>query len=152
MNRIFAITLSIGLFATFSAAAQKPKPKKKVIKTNHSTPKIDPSLAPMVGLWTMRNGEKPRLDIKMKFTPDGHFAFLGPNWKSSGTYRVVDGSLSLEWANVDGQGVKPGQMKKNFDLHLDTWSFIIDKYTYWKMGSPVVAPAVPLPSDGVNGK
>jgi hypothetical protein len=90
------------------------------------------SLGSMVGTWTLRNGEKPRTDIKMVFRPNGTFAFVGPNWQSAGKFRVQDHKLRLEWTSVDGAKVAPGVMKKDYPMAEDESSFTIDKYTYYK--------------------
>lgn len=151
MNKVIAITLTAAALATMAGAAQKSK-VKKVIKPKAPKVVILPECKPMVGLWTLRDGEKPRLDIKMKFTPDGHFAFLGPNWKSTGNYRIVENKLSLEWSTVDGQPIKPGVMKKDFALDATTTSFVIDKYTYYKFGAPIVSVPVAAPETAKSDK
>lgn len=90
-------------------------------------------LGAMVGTWTLRNGDAPRTDIKMFFRPNGTFAFVGPNWRSAGTFRVADHKLSLVWTSVDGEEVDPGTVKKDYAMADDDSSFTIDKYTYYKL-------------------
>jgi hypothetical protein len=87
----------------------------------------------MVGTWTMRDGEKPLTYIRMVFRNDGSFAFVGPNWKSTGKFKVAEHKLSLEWSSVDGEKIAPGTMKKDFAMAEDDSSFTIDKYTYFKL-------------------
>jgi len=87
----------------------------------------------MVGTWTLRNGDKPRTDIRMVFRPNGTFAFVGPNWRSEGKFRIGEGKLSLEWTAVDGSNVAPGTVKKDYPMTDDGGSFSIDQYTYYKL-------------------
>lgn len=138
MNKALLFSISVLALTTMASAGQKSKAKiKKVVKPSVTKFALSAESQPMVGLWTLRDGDKPRLDIKMKFTPDGHFAFIGPNWRSAGNFKVVDGKLGLEWSSVDGQPVKAGLMKKEFTLDAVNSSFVIDKYTYYKFGVPV---------------
>jgi hypothetical protein len=90
-------------------------------------------IQPMVGTWTLRNGDKPRTDIKMVFRRNGTFAFVGPNWQSAGKFRMQETKLALEWTTVDGSKVAPGTVKKDFPIADDRSSFTIDKYTYYKL-------------------
>jgi len=92
-----------------------------------------PEVRPMVGTWTLRDGDKPRTDIRMVFRTNGTFAFVGPNWKSEGKFRMAEHKLSLEWTAVDGSRVAPGTVKKDFAMGDDDGSFSIDQYTYYKL-------------------
>lgn len=148
MKRILHISVSLvvlGSLATMASAAPQKKSVKKKKAPAKAAParvvKTDPELAPMVGVWTMRDGEKPLTSVKMKFNPNGTFAFLGPNWKSEGKFQLRDGFLKLVWTSVDGAKVAPGTMKKDYAMADQNASFTIDKYTYFKMGVPTVAAA-----------
>lgn len=92
-----------------------------------------PEVRPMVGTWTMRDGDRPRTDIRMVFRPNGTFAFVGPNWQSAGKFRMAEHTLSLEWTSVDGSKVAPGTVKKDYKMSEDDASFTIDQYTYFKL-------------------
>lgn len=124
MKRALVSTVVV-IFATAALAQppQRPKPKVRALAP------VDQA---MVGTWTMRDGEKPLTYIRMVFRSNGEFKFVGPNWSSSGKFRVDGHTLSLEWTAVDGAKVKPGQMKKDFPMGENNASFTIDRYTYFK--------------------
>jgi hypothetical protein len=108
----------------------KPQPVPRRV----AAPVIAPQeVRPMVGTWTMRDGDKPRGDIRMVFRPNGTFAFVGPNWQSAGVFKLRDHKLALEWTMVDGSRVAPGTIKKAYPMTEDDASFTIDKYTYFKL-------------------
>lgn len=140
--RTTATLVVLASLATTAAANQthRHKVRKPQAKTAHrqSQPIAvvvpTPEVAPMVGTWTLRNGDKPRTDIRMVFRPNGTFAFVGPNWQSVGKFRVQEHKLSLEWTAVDGSKVAPGTVKKDFPMADDNSSFSIDTYTYYKLG------------------
>ncbi|HWA82834.1 MAG TPA: hypothetical protein VG820_05350, partial [Fimbriimonadaceae bacterium] len=141
MKHVLRTTLTLVVLASLATMAPanqthkhkaikpKPKPVRQIALEMPA-----PDLGPMVGTWTLRDGEKPRTDIKMVFRNNGTFAFLGPNWKSTGKFRVAEHTLSLEWTSIDGSKVAPGTVKKDFSMADDDGSFTIDKYTYYKLG------------------
>lgn len=125
MKSVFVASL-VAIFASAALAEppQRPKPQVRALSTADQA---------MVGTWTMRDGGKALTYIRMVFRPNGDFRFVGPNWSSSGKFRVTDHTLSLEWTMVDGSKVKPGQMKKDFAMGEGNASFTIDRYTYFKL-------------------
>ncbi|HVT14139.1 MAG TPA: hypothetical protein VHE55_17895 [Fimbriimonadaceae bacterium] len=142
MKHVLRTTLTLVVLASLAMMApanqthkhktKKIKPKPKVVRPlAMETPAVD--LGPMVGTWTLRDGERPRTDIKMVFRNNGTFAFVGPNWKSTGKFHVAEHTLSLEWTSIDGSRVSPGTVKKDFAMADDDGSFTIDKYTYYKL-------------------
>lgn len=142
MKHMLRTTLTIVVLASLAMTAAANSTHKHKTK-KHATAKAAPialaatpapaMLGPMVGTWTLRDGDKPRTDIKMVFRKDGTFAFIGPNWKSNGTFHVQEHLLSLEWASIDGSKVAPGTVKKDFAMGEDDGSFKIDTYTYYKL-------------------
>jgi hypothetical protein len=131
----FVVLASLATMATAdNTHKQKTKrPAARPAQVLSATPPT--ALAPMVGTWTLRNGDQPRKDIRMVFRPNGTFAFVGPNWQSTGTFRIAEHKLSLEWSTIDGSKVEAGTVKKNFSMAEDDSSFTIDKYTYYKLQS-----------------
>src|SRR5687768_2814707 len=134
MKHAIRTTLSIVALASLAmtASAQtslrsaKPslKPTLNALSSNYR---------PMIGTWTLRDASnKPLNHIRMVFRPNGTFAFVGPGWQSTGSYRIQNHTLSLEWSSVDGEKVAPGKMKKDYSMSEDDTSFTIDKYTYYK--------------------
>src|SRR5579862_6246032 len=118
-----AIVALAGMAMTATASNShhsKHKSKKAVAHAKASEPvaldTATPEIRPMVGTWTLRNGDKPRTDIKMIFRPNGTFAFHGPNWQSAGTFRIAEHRVALEWTSVDGSKVTPGTMKKAYPM------------------------------------
>jgi hypothetical protein len=128
-----AVVASLALMAGAAPVQKKSASKARSLPAmqKQQAPKVE--LGGMVGTWTMRDGEKPLTHIRMVFRPDGSFAFVGPNWKSAGRYKVAEHKLSLEWNSVDGEKIAPGTMKKDFSMAEDDSSFTIDKYTYFKL-------------------
>ncbi len=129
---IFVVLASLATMATATQSQKnrsKPKPKAR---EELALKQPSGNLGSMVGTWTLRDGDKPRGDIRMVFRSNGTFAFVGPNWQSAGKFRVQEHKLSLEWSSVDGEKVAPGTMKKDFSMAEDDSSFTIDKYTYYK--------------------
>ncbi len=139
MKRVIKTTwmfVMIGSLVASAAAAPSHKSHSKRKKASHSA-NSQPSSGsgPMVGTWTLRDGDKPRTDIKMVLRGNGTFNFIGPNWKSAGNYSVGEDKLKLQWTSVDGSAVKPGQMHKDFPIGEGSATFQIDKYTYYKLGN-----------------
>ena len=132
------------LVASASAANphKKHRSKKRTAIVNIAPIAPTVNVAPMVGTWTLRNGDKPRTDIKMIFRTNGTFAFVGPNWNSAGKFKIGEHKLNLEWTAVDGTPVKPGVMHKEYVMDDTDSSFTIDKYTYYKLGSPTSAEKI----------
>jgi hypothetical protein len=133
--RTTTFVVALASLAMMAAADQTHKHKSKSAKpTPLALSRPSESLGPMVGTWMMKDGEKPNRSIRMVFRPNGTFAFVGPNWQSTGKYKVQEHKLSLEWSSVDGEKVKPGVMHKDFAMGENDSSFTIDKYTYFKLG------------------
>ena len=139
MKHVIKTTSTIVVLASLAMMAQadqthkhKTKKVKATVKQDLALSQPSPELAPMIGTWTLRNGDKPRTDIKMIFRPDGTFAFVGSNWQSKGHFKLGEHKLCLEWSSVDGSAVAPGSMKKDFPMADDNSSFTIDQYTYFK--------------------
>lgn len=130
------VLASLAMMATANGN-HKQKTKKVKAKPAQELTLDRPTgnLGSMVGTWTLRDGDKPRTDIKMKFRSNGTFAFIGPNWQSAGTFTVQEHKLSLVWSSVDGQKVAAGAMHKDFPMADDDSSFTIDKYTYYKFSN-----------------
>src|SRR2546423_1131070 len=74
------------------------------------------------GTWRVTNNHSMRLI----FSPKGTFKFAGSNYSSSGTYRVDGESIYLTWTKVDGEAVKPGNMKRTLSLTPNN-TFTIDQ-------------------------
>lgn len=140
--KLLGTTLTLIVAASMATAlpcagADRQKGRKLRPRTRPAATKL--VLAPiagasaMAGTWTLRDGDQPRKDIRMVFRPNGTFAFVGPNWKSEGTYRMAEHKLSLEWSKVDGAPVKAGTVKKDIVMPEDDCSFTIDRYTYFKL-------------------
>ncbi len=130
---ITLVVLSVLAMTATADQTHKHKSKKTKASQTLALEPAAPELRPMVGTWTLRNGDKPRTDIKMFFRPNGTFAFVGPNWNSAGKYRIQEHKLALEWTSVDGSKVAPGTMKKSYPMAEDDSSFTIDQYTYYKL-------------------
>jgi hypothetical protein len=131
---IFVVLASLATMATADKTQKHRTKKAKPAQVLKLTPP-SAAIGPMVGTWTLRNGDTPRKDIRMVFRRDGTFAFVGPNWKSTGTFAVGEHKLSLQWSSIDGSKVAPGTVKKDFSMAEDDSSFTIDKYTYYKLQS-----------------
>ena len=123
----------LAMLATMATADRAHNRKVKSPNTAAFSGSPSREVQPMVGTWTLRDGDRPRRDIKMVFRPNGTFAFVGPNWQSSGNFRVQDHKLDLVWTSVDGSKVAPGSIKKAYPMTPDDGSFTIDKYTYYKL-------------------
>jgi hypothetical protein len=137
MKHIIRTTTTLVVLASLATMAtannqhkHKAKPKAQEEQT---ISQVSGEVVPMVGTWTLRNGDTPRTDIKMLFRSNGTFAFIGPNWQSAGKFRLADHKLSLEWTSVDGSKVAPGTVKKDYAMNEDDSSFKIDTYTYYKL-------------------
>lgn len=140
MMQVLRTTLTLVVLASLAMTApadqtHKHKAKKPKPKPAQQLVMAEPvaNLGPMVGTWTLRDGDKPRTDIRMVFRQNGTFAFVGPNWQSLGKFHVAEHTLSLEWTSIDGSKVAPGTVKKDFSMTDDDGSFTIDKYTYYKL-------------------
>ena len=83
------------------------------------------------GTWTVTKNGKANTMMKLIFDKKGTFKFAGSGYSSGGTYKVSGGTIHLVWTHVDGQKVKPGQMKKVLSVQEDN-TFMIDHYTYAK--------------------
>ena len=135
----FVVLASLAMTATAGNRHHRPRhqPKKHAARETAMAPialaAAPPEVRPMVGTWTLRNGDQPRTDIRMVFRTNGTFAFVGPNWRSEGRFRMGEGKLSLEWTSVDGSHVAPGTVKKDYPMGDDGGSFRIDQYTYYKL-------------------
>jgi hypothetical protein len=81
------------------------------------------------GTWQVTADGKSDPNMKLVFTPQGAFRFVGSNYSSSGTYKVDGDTIRLNWTKVDGQAVKSGSMKKTLTVAPDN-TFKIDRYTY----------------------
>src|ERR1041385_3820818 len=103
MKKIIALSLiSVLSVASFAAAARN-----------------------ISGTWRVTNNPS----MKLVFTPQGAFKFVGANYSSSGTYKLDGDTIKLSWTKVDGQAVKPGSMHRNVTMNADN-TFNIDRYTY----------------------
>ena len=130
LTLVVLASLAMTAAANQTHKQKSKKPTKPMPTLALTTPT---ALGPMVGTWTLRNGDQPRKDIKMVFRMNGTFAFIGPNWQSAGKFKVAEHKLSLEWSMIDGSKVQPGTVKKDFAMAEDDSSFTIDKYTYYKL-------------------
>lgn len=81
------------------------------------------------GTWMVTNNGKLNPNMKLILSPKGTFKFVGSNYSSSGNFKVNGDAIRLDWTKVDGEAVKPGQMKKVLTLAADG-TFVIDRYTY----------------------
>jgi len=81
------------------------------------------------GTWMVMSNGKLNSAMKLVFTPQGSFRFVGSNYSSSGTYKVQGNAIVLNWTKVDGEAVKPGVMHRTLNLSPDN-TFTIDQYTY----------------------
>jgi hypothetical protein len=136
MKNVIRTTLTLvvlGSLAMTATTQQTPRPKNKRARQELALSHPASAIAPMIGTWTLRDGDKPRKDIRMVFRHNGTFAFVGPNWQSSGKFKIQEHKLSLVWTSVDGAKVAPGSVKKDFPMADDNSSFTIDKYTYFKL-------------------
>lgn len=111
---------------------KKAPVKKKVTVAKKPIPKPDPLNAPMVGTWfTMDSEGKFAKANKFVFSPAGEFNYIGPGWKSGGTFTLRDGIVTLSWLQIDGQPVKPGTIKKQ--IPMADHAFQIERFTYGKV-------------------
>ena len=81
------------------------------------------------GTWQASVNGKLNPSMKLIFTPQGTFRFVGSNYSSSGTYKTEGDTIQLKWTKVDGEAVKPGTVKRTLNVAPDN-TFKIDQYTY----------------------
>ncbi|HVL38462.1 MAG TPA: hypothetical protein VM328_03630 [Fimbriimonadaceae bacterium] len=96
-----------------------------------SSAAVAPLQSKVAGTWMVANDGKPNPNMKLILDKNGNFKFAGSNYSSAGKYRHVGNKIDLNWTMVDGQKVKPGQMKKTLELNPDN-TFKIDRFTYKK--------------------
>jgi len=113
---------------TVKKAPVKKAPVKVVKKP---LPKTDPLNLPMVGTWYTLDatGQFAKAN-KFVFTNAGEFNYIGPGWKSGGTFTLREGVVTLSWLQIDGNPVKPGTVKKQ--IPLGEKAFQIERFTYGK--------------------
>src|SRR4051812_13328534 len=81
MKHVIRTTLSFVVLASLAMTAAANESHKHHQKARSKAPLAVASVAPsavtvpMIGTWTLRNGDTPRTDIKMVFRPNGTFAF-----------------------------------------------------------------------------
>jgi hypothetical protein len=107
------------------------KTTKKAVPAKAPVGKVDPLNAAMVGTWyTLDADGKFAKANKFVFTKTGEFNYIGPGWKSGGTFNLRDGVVTLSWLQIDGQPVKPGTVKKQ--IPLAEKKFQIERFAYGK--------------------
>jgi hypothetical protein len=143
-SALCACALLIGVVAPSDAAQAKKRhkpalkkkaaPAKAPAKVVKKAPVAPLLLGPMVGTWTLRQGDKERLDTKIVFRPNGTFLFTGSNFRSEGTYEFIEHAVTLKWTSVDGEPVAKDAMRKTLPLAEGEASFNINQFTYGKRG------------------
>lgn len=121
-----------------TSSKKKSTKKKSTKKSTKSTKTVkkpivkpDPLNAPMVGTWYTMDAEgKFAKANKFVFTPTGEFNYIGPGWKSGGTFTLREGVVTLSWLQIDGQPVKPGTIKKQ--IPMAEKKFQIERFVYGK--------------------
>lgn len=114
---------------------KKKTPVKKTVKkpvvTKKPVVKPDPLNVPMVGIWfTLDSEGKFAKANKFVFTAAGEFNYIGPGWKSGGTFTLREGVVTLSWLQIDGKPVKPGTIKKQ--IPMAEKKFQIERFIYGK--------------------
>jgi hypothetical protein len=118
---------------TFGAQAKKPA-HKPTVKAVTAKPVAAPvAVGPMVGTWTLREGDKEIRYVRILFRPNGTFAFVGSSFRSEGTYRFAENSLKLAWTSIDGEPCKPGAVQHSYLLAEADGSLQINKHVYRKL-------------------
>lgn len=134
------LALSMGAGLSVDASAQKRKaPVKRSKKTKKPVVKklppkvIDPLNAPLVGTWFLLDSEDKFVkSTKIVLSKYGEFDFIGSAWRSAGTFKFRDGSLTLTWTTVDKKPVAPGTMRKVLPVTDLNKRFQIDRFRYGK--------------------
>jgi biotin carboxyl carrier protein len=110
---------------------KKSPVKKKTTTVKKPVVKADPLNTPMVGTWyTLDSDGKFAKANKFVFTATGEFNYVGPGWKSGGTFNLREGIVTLSWLQIDGQPVKPGTIKKQ--IPMAEKRFQIERFAYGK--------------------
>ena len=81
------------------------------------------------GTWQASVDGKLNASMKLIFTPQGAFKFVGSGYSSCGTYKLEGDTIQLNWTSVDGQSITPGTMKRTVTLAPDN-TFSIDRFAY----------------------
>lgn len=117
--------------STKKKTTKKSTKKKAPVVVKKPVTKPNPLNAPMVGTWyTMDSEGKFAKANKFVFTAAGEFNYIGPGWKSGGTFNLKDGVVTLSWLQIDGQPVKPGTIKKQ--IPMAEKKFQIERFVYGK--------------------